>query len=72
VDQAKREISADFALPAFTAVAINPKILTQIDYQTKVIAVQVLILNSYGSFTQFGKCAACAYQISYALQRYKA
>jgi len=53
-------------LLAIIAVAISPMIVRQIDYQTKVIAVQVLILNSYDSFTQFGKCAAWAYQISYS------
>jgi hypothetical protein len=68
VDQAKaRNFGLILRLPAFAAVAFSPVILRQIKYQTKVIAVQVLILNSYGSFTQFGKCAAWAYQISYAV-----
>jgi hypothetical protein len=64
MDQTKREISADFAPSGIHCRGISPRILRQMKYQTKVIAVQVLISASYGSFTQFGKCAAWVFQIS--------
>jgi len=65
VDPVKREILADFPLLRRYAGAFSQMMNRQMNDQIKVVALQVLVLISYVSFTQFGNCTVLVFQISY-------